>query len=72
MCAEDIPFLKDSEIETAMGGTFYGSRRAHLYVEVCQQWPRGNMPAKYREPIKSNVPVLMLSGELDPVTPPEA
>jgi pimeloyl-ACP methyl ester carboxylesterase len=29
------------------------------------------MPAKYRQPIKSDVPVLMLSGELDPVTPPQ-
>jgi TAP-like protein len=29
------------------------------------------MPAKFRQPIKSDLPVLMLSGELDPVTPPD-
>jgi pimeloyl-ACP methyl ester carboxylesterase len=29
------------------------------------------VPKGYREPVKSDVPVLLLSGELDPVTPPE-
>jgi pimeloyl-ACP methyl ester carboxylesterase len=71
LCAEDIPFVKQSDIEPAMGGTFYGSARAHAYFKACEQWPRGEMPAKFREPIKSEAPVLILSGELDPVTPPD-
>ncbi len=71
MCAEDIPFIKESDIESAMGGTFYGGDRARIYLKACEQWPRGDMPAKFREPIKSDLPVLMLSGELDPVTPPD-
>jgi pimeloyl-ACP methyl ester carboxylesterase len=70
-CTEDMPFLKESDIQKQMGGTFYGVSRAHLYLKLCEQWPRAEMPAKYREPIKSDVPVLMLSGELDPVTPPD-
>jgi pimeloyl-ACP methyl ester carboxylesterase len=71
LCAEDIPFFKEPEIEPAMGGTFYGSSRARGYLKACEQWPRGDMPAKFRQPIKSDVPVLILSGELDPVTPPD-
>jgi pimeloyl-ACP methyl ester carboxylesterase len=71
LCAEDMPFLKEADIQSQMAGTFYGISRAHLYLKLCEQWPRGDMPAKYREPIKSNVPVLLLSGELDPVTPPD-
>jgi pimeloyl-ACP methyl ester carboxylesterase len=71
LCAEDLPFIKESEIEPAMGGTFYGGNRARLYLKACEQWPRGDMPAKFREPIKSDIPVLMLSGDLDPVTPPD-
>ena len=71
VCAEDTPFINESQIETMMGGTFYGTSRARAYLKACEQWPRGAMPAKFREPIKSDVPVLMLSGELDPVTPPE-
>jgi pimeloyl-ACP methyl ester carboxylesterase len=71
ICAEDVPFIKDSDIEREMNGTFYGGRRAHLYRRACEQWPRGDVPANFRDPIKSDVPVLMLSGELDPVTPPD-
>ncbi|HSP63690.1 MAG TPA: alpha/beta fold hydrolase [Pyrinomonadaceae bacterium] len=71
-CAENVPFIKESDIEPATGGTFYGGHRARIYLKACEQWPRGDMPAKFREPIKSDLPVLMLSGELDPVTPPDA
>jgi pimeloyl-ACP methyl ester carboxylesterase len=71
ICAEDIPFLKEADIQSNMGGTFYGVDKAHAYLKACEQWPRGDMPAKFREPIKSDLPVLILSGELDPVTPPD-
>jgi pimeloyl-ACP methyl ester carboxylesterase len=33
-------------------------------------WPRGTVDASYYEPVVSDVPTLVLSGELDPVTPP--
>jgi pimeloyl-ACP methyl ester carboxylesterase len=72
LCAEDIPYIKDDEIKPALGGTFYGEARARLYQKACAEWPRGEVPAKFRAPIKSDIPVLMLSGALDPVTPPEA
>ena len=72
LCAEDIPYIKESDIAPALAGTFYGETRTRLYMKVCEQWPRGEVPAKFREPIKSDIPVLMLSGELDPVTPPDA
>lgn len=70
ICVEDIPFLKEADIQAETSGTFYGSDKAHAYIRACEQWPRGDMPAKFRQPIKSNLPVLILSGELDPVTPP--
>ena len=71
LCAENVPFIKDAEIEPATGGTFYGGHRARLFTRLCEHWPRGEVPAKFRESIKSDTPVLMLSGELDPVTPPD-
>lgn len=70
ICVEDIPFLKETEIQAETSGTFYGSDKAHAYIRACEQWPRGEMPAKFRQPIKSDLPVLILSGEIDPVTPP--
>jgi pimeloyl-ACP methyl ester carboxylesterase len=33
-------------------------------------WPRGELPEHYADPVKSDHPVLLLSGLLDPVTPP--
>jgi len=34
-------------------------------------WPLGKIPADFREPVSSNIPVLIFSGNLDPVTPPQ-
>lgn len=37
---------------------------------ICDFWPIGELPADYFEPVASDVPVLLLSGTLDPITPP--
>lgn len=37
----------------------------------CGIWPQGPVPENFNEPVGGDVPVLLLSGELDPVTPPE-
>ena len=37
---------------------------------MCSLWPRGAIPADFRQPVSSTVPVLLISGEADPVTPP--
>jgi pimeloyl-ACP methyl ester carboxylesterase len=71
ICAEDTPFVTDAEIKERLTGTFYGDTGAGLFRKACAEWPRGAVPANFAEPIKSDIPVLMLSGELDPVTPPE-
>jgi pimeloyl-ACP methyl ester carboxylesterase len=34
-------------------------------------WPRGKIPADYREPVSSDIRLLIFSGKLDPVTPPQ-
>ena len=34
-------------------------------------WPRGEIPTDFLEPVRSNAPVLIFSGNMDPVTPPE-
>ena len=41
-----------------------------LYQRVCADWPRGDVPAAfYKLPVATS-PVLLLSGGLDPATPP--
>jgi pimeloyl-ACP methyl ester carboxylesterase len=39
-------------------------------MEACAQWPRTRLPASYYRAFRSNVPTLLVSGNLDPVTPP--
>jgi pimeloyl-ACP methyl ester carboxylesterase len=68
-CTEDIPFLsKDADGMTA--GTFGGNYRLVQQRAACAEWPRGSVSAAHRQPVKSDIPTLLLSGEFDPVTPP--
>jgi pimeloyl-ACP methyl ester carboxylesterase len=71
ICAEDIPFIAPGEIDEQARGTFLGPRPAREFARICSFWPRGALPAGFREPVRSDKPVLLLSGELDPVTPPQ-
>jgi pimeloyl-ACP methyl ester carboxylesterase len=36
----------------------------------CAVWPKGKRADDFRKPLAGEVPVLAISGELDPVTPP--
>jgi len=66
-CAEDAPLLdaNASDADTLLGSGFVATIRA-----ACEVWPRGRMPTDFHAPIASDRPALLLSGELDPVTPP--
>ena len=68
-CTEDVPFLsKDAAAEDEP--TYLGSYRIRQQQAACAEWPRGAVPAWHGEPVRANVPVLITSGLLDPVTPP--
>lgn len=66
-CAEDADRLRvdPGDADTLLGTEFVASLLAQ-----CEVWPRGRRPADFNEPVVSERPVLLLSGELDPVTPP--
>ncbi len=67
-CTEDVPFFTDAEAEKTAAGTFLGNFRVHAQRAACAAWPRGDA-ANVNLPLRSNVPVLLISGERDPVTP---
>ena len=69
-CSEDVPFIEDREIETATKGTYLGTWVIEEYRRACAAWPRGEIPADFHEPVRSDVPVLIISGRRDPSTPP--
>jgi len=68
-CAEDVPRIDAAARERALDGV-RARDLAGLVIGVCDVWPRGAMPDDFATPVASDVPVLLLSGALDPVTPP--
>lgn len=48
----------------------FGDLHRKEYINVCAQWPRGVVPAGFYSIPASAAPVLLLSGGIDPVTPP--
>ena len=69
-CAEDLPWIKPGEGERLSENTFLGDYRLRQQREACALWPRATIPKDYSQPTKSDAPVLILTGEWDPVTPP--
>ncbi|MFN0104495.1 MAG: alpha/beta hydrolase [Bryobacteraceae bacterium] len=70
VCSEDAPRIQPGSIERETAATFLGAEMADLRLKVCQFWPRGKVEADYFINAPSELPALILSGELDPVTPP--
>jgi pimeloyl-ACP methyl ester carboxylesterase len=68
-CTEDVPYLPKN-IAPLVSGTFGGDYRLQQQINACTVWPRGKVSAQHRQPTKSSVPTLIMSGEFDPVTPP--
>ncbi|HET9620371.1 MAG TPA: alpha/beta fold hydrolase [Kofleriaceae bacterium] len=69
-CAEDVPFITQDAIDHAIAGTYLRGFRVNQQVAACREWPRGEIPADFHAPVTSDVPVLLISGNYDPVTPP--
>ena len=69
-CAEDLPWIGPGEGERNAAGTLLGDYRLRQQREACSLWPRAELPKDYAEPTRSDVPVLILTGQWDPVTPP--
>lgn len=46
-------------------------KRYDWEFHACRYWDSGRAPAAFFEPVRSDVPTLILAGEFDPVTPPE-
>jgi hypothetical protein len=70
-CAEDLPYIDAAAAARATAGTLLGDYRIREQKRVCADWPRGAIPADAHQVVRSAVPVLLFSGERDPVTPPE-
>jgi pimeloyl-ACP methyl ester carboxylesterase len=67
VCAEDVPRLA---LSTDKPGSDFGTAFAQMYEQVCAAWPRGKVQAAFYGIAVSASPTLLLSGGIDPATPP--
>jgi len=71
VCTEDAPFISDdAQLQKQLHDTYLGPSTLDSIVKSCRVWPRGVMDPDFKQPVVSAKPVLLLSGEDDPITPP--
>ena len=71
LCPEDVNGLTDAQVAAATRGARIGDYIINEYRAACGLWPKTSVAADYRTPVTARVPVLLVSGKYDPVTPPE-
>jgi pimeloyl-ACP methyl ester carboxylesterase len=70
-CAEDVAFANREEGARLAAGTFVGDLRLRQQIAACAEWPSAKIPPSFLEPVRSEVPALIVAGESDPTTPRE-
>ncbi|HEY6252094.1 MAG TPA: alpha/beta fold hydrolase [Candidatus Angelobacter sp.] len=70
ICSEDVPGITDAVIQRETHGTYLGDYQVRMYRKACQEWPHRTVPRDFHASVHSAVPALLISGALDPATPP--
>ncbi|MEN9938585.1 MAG: hypothetical protein RLZZ387_5164 [Chloroflexota bacterium] len=72
-CHEEVAFERPEALAAADDPfpQFRGAFDQGSYVEVCGGWGAGAAGAEENQPVRSDIPTLVLAGEYDPATPPE-
>jgi len=79
VCSEDLIGRTPDDlldIELALPRQLRSDVEDELVIEygifgVCENWPVEEADPSFKDPLVSDIPTLILEGELDPVTPPE-
>ncbi|MDN3640480.1 alpha/beta hydrolase [Simiduia curdlanivorans] len=69
ICNEDIRRATPAQLQQDTN-TPFGDVSVKFWQSLCETWPEYRLDDNHYLPVKSDIPVLALSGELDPVTPP--
>jgi pimeloyl-ACP methyl ester carboxylesterase len=70
VCAEDVPFISEADIAKETAGTWMGAGWIRSMQKTCAEWGVRRAPDSFLDAVRSDVPVLILSGDYDPATPP--
>ena len=72
VCTEDIPFIDQATIDwAALRATYLGADQIRALITICERWPAAVIDEDFKTPIRADVPTLVLSGEQDPIPPPQ-
>ena len=69
ICSEDMPRITAADL-AAVSSTLFGRALVDDFIRACRLWPHGRVPGDFYEPVRADTPVLILSGGIDPATPP--
>jgi len=70
LCAEDLARIEPHERAKAVAASVFGDAMLEPMERACALWPHAKLDSPIFERVVSDRPVLLLSGEIDPVTPP--
>ena len=54
----------------ALAASYMGPVQLEALEAICSVWPAGPIDEGFKEPLDTDLPVLLLSGDADPITPP--
>ncbi|WDE00114.1 alpha/beta hydrolase [Thalassomonas actiniarum] len=70
ICNEDFPKITTEALTADADNNFGGDITHHAMLTACPLWPQYRPGNTFYQPVTADIPTLILSGELDPVTPP--
>ena len=70
LCSEELARIAEADIENEKNKGFVAGAFINNFKNSCSEWPKAPLPEIYNQPLISSVPSLILSGAIDPVTPP--
>jgi pimeloyl-ACP methyl ester carboxylesterase len=68
-CSDDVAFIEEAQVAPATAGTYLGDYRVRQQQAACLAWPRAKLSADYRKPVRTAIPTMFVSGDLDAATP---
>ncbi|MGA8575148.1 MAG: alpha/beta hydrolase [Candidatus Cybelea sp.] len=69
-CADEMPFISEREVRIAAYASFAGDARFRAQQRACSIWNVASMPPSFDDAVRSELPILLISGSDDPTTPP--
>ncbi|UTW57170.1 alpha/beta fold hydrolase [Kordiimonas sp. SCSIO 12603] len=71
LCGDEVSRVTPEEAKAAGEGSFARDSYYGVWSQMCTKWNYEVPTWDYKTPVDTDIPTLVLSGNLDPITPPE-